>query len=233
MPSAKGEESLTCSLTWITICSFLVSHAKRLELFFSCMIIGVVHCEMTRDSVGQLHLKSKWEFRFCKWFRHSDDRQIYAHVTWSITFESVYEIHKCDIEMKLLSSTFLCWYLLCCTRAIQLWVCVWNPCGTLYYAVQGGSNVWVCGWDPYVLPFNCKATEQHFLCWGLLYCIMWFELSSPWMKSSTVTIQMKATKQYFSLVFVMLFKAALTFEILKGNHWNERYWAVVSCGDVY
>ena len=21
-------------------------------------------------------------------------------------------------------------------------------CGTIYYAVQGGSNFWVCGWNP-------------------------------------------------------------------------------------
>ena len=33
------------------------------------------------------------------------------------------------------------------------------------------------------------------------------------MKSSSVTIQMKATKQYFPLVlFIMLYKVVLTFE---------------------
>ena len=51
-------------------------------------------------------------------------------------------------------------------------------CGTVYYAVQGGSN---------------------FL--------------SPWMKSSRVTIQMKATEQYFpAVLFIMLYKVVLTFE---------------------
>ena len=48
------------------------------------------------------------------------------------------------------------------------------------------------------------------------------------MKSLSVTIQMKATEQYFPVVlFVMLYKAALTFEsvneILKCDHSNESY----------
>ena len=29
-------------------------------------------------------------------------------------------------------------------------------CGTIYYAVQGGSNFWVCGWNPTVWPFIWK-----------------------------------------------------------------------------
>ena len=58
------------------------------------------------------------------------------------------------------------------------------------------------------------------------------------MKSYSVTIQMKATKQYFSVVlFMMLYKVILTFEsvdeILKLDYWNESYWAVLSCGAVY
>ena len=74
-------------------------------------------------------------------------------------------------------------------------------CGTVYYAVQGGSNLWVCGWNP------------------------------------SVTIQMKATEQYFPVVpFIMLYKVVLTFEsvdeILKCDHSNESYWAVLSCDTV-
>ena len=49
-----------------------------------------------------------------------------------------------------------------------------------------------------------------------------------WMKSLSVTIQMKATEQYFPVVlFVMLYKEVLTFEsvgeILKCDHSNESY----------
>ena len=48
------------------------------------------------------------------------------------------------------------------------------------------------------------------------------------MKSLSVTIQMKATKQYFPVVlFIMLYKVVPTFEsvdeILKCDHSNESY----------
>ena len=59
-----------------------------------------------------------------------------------------------------------------------------------------------------------------------------------WVKSYGVTIQMKATEQYFPVVlFIMLYKMVLTFEsadeILRCDHSNESYWAVLSCGTVY
>ena len=61
---------------------------------------------------------------------------------------------------------------------------------------------------------------------------------SLWMKSSSVTIQMKATEQYVPVVlFITLYMVVLTFEsvdqILKCDHSNESYWAVLSCGTVY
>ena len=48
------------------------------------------------------------------------------------------------------------------------------------------------------------------------------------MKSSNVTIQTKATEQYFPVVlFIMLYKVVLTFEsvdeTLKRDHSNESY----------
>ena len=49
------------------------------------------------------------------------------------------------------------------------------------------------------------------------------------MKSQSVTIQVKATEQYFPVTacFIMLYKVVLTFEpvdeILKCDHSNERY----------
>ena len=51
---------------------------------------------------------------------------------------------------------------------------------------------------------------------------------SLWRKSLSVTIQMKATEQYFPLVlFIMLYKVVLTFEsvdeILWCDHSNESY----------
>ena len=50
---------------------------------------------------------------------------------------------------------------------------------------------------------------------------------------------MKATEQYFPVVllFIMLYKVVLTvesvYEILKCDHSNESYWALLSCGAVY
>ena len=49
---------------------------------------------------------------------------------------------------------------------------------------------------------------------------------------------MKATEQYFSMVlFIMLYKVILNFEsvdeILKCDHSNESYWAVLSCETVF
>ena len=57
------------------------------------------------------------------------------------------------------------------------------------------------------------------------------------MKSQSVTIQMKATQQYFpAMLFIILYKMVLTFEfvgqILKCDHSNESYWAVLSCDAV-
>ena len=53
-----------------------------------------------------------------------------------------------------------------------------------------------------------------------------------------MAIQMKATEQHFPVVlFIMLYKVVLTFEsvdeILKCDHSNESFLAVLSCGAVY
>ena len=53
-----------------------------------------------------------------------------------------------------------------------------------------------------------------------------------------MTIQMKATEQYFPvMLFIMLYEVVLAFEsedeILKCDHSNESYRAVLSCDAVY
>ena len=58
------------------------------------------------------------------------------------------------------------------------------------------------------------------------------------MKSQSVTIQMKATEQYFPVVlFIILYKVVLTFEFVAGirkcYHSNESYCAVLSRGAAY
>ena len=107
-----------------------------------------------------------------------------------LTFESVYEILKCDLSNEsywtVLSCGAVCY-------AVQggstFWVCVWNPnvwqgpihqywwapacdylnksywavlsCGVAYYTVQGGSNFWVCVWNPKSVNIQMKAYEQY------------------------------------------------------------------------
>ena len=61
---------------------------------------------------------------------------------------------------------------------------------------------------------------------------------SPWMKSYVVTIQIKATEQYFSVVlFITLYKVVLTFEsvdeILWCDHSNETSSLLFSHGAVF
>ena len=56
--------------------------------------------------------------------------------------------------------------------------------------------------------------------------------------SFSVTIETKATEQYFPVaLFILLFNMALTFEcvneIPKWDHLNESYWAALSYGIVY
>ena len=58
------------------------------------------------------------------------------------------------------------------------------------------------------------------------------------MKPYYVAIQMKAIEQYFPVVpFIMPYKVVLPFEsvgeILKCDHSNESYWAILSSGTVY
>ena len=57
-------------------------------------------------------------------------------------------------------------------------------------------------------------------------------------KSYDITIQMKATEQYFPVVlFIKLYKVVLTFESVDEILWcdqsNESYRAVLSCGTVH
>ena len=79
-----------------------------------------------------------------------------------LTFESVDEILKCDHSNE------------------SYWAVL--SCGTVYYAVQGGSNFWVCGWNPMVWPFKWKLLSSTFLWYCLSCCTRWLQLLSLWMK---------------------------------------------------
>ena len=58
-----------------------------------------------------------------------------------------------------------------------------------------------------------------------------------WIKTWSVTIQIEATEQYFPVVlFIMLYNVILTYasvdKIMKCDHSNWSYWAVLSRGTV-
>ena len=74
---------------------------------------------------------------------------------------------------------------------------------------------------------HCRRILNFLFCY-LLGCTRWSWSLSLCMKSSSVTIQMKATEQYFPVVlFIMLYNVILTFvfvdEILKCDHSNGSY----------
>ena len=85
---------------------------------------------------------------------------------------------------------------------------------------------------------NRRHCSSNTFLWYCLLCCTRCSLLSLQIKSYGVTIQMKATKQYFPVVlFIMLYKVVITFEstdeILKCDHSNKSYWAVHSCGVVF
>ena len=68
---------------------------------------------------------------------------------------------------------------------------------------------------------KCDHSSESYpaiLSFGDAYYIRGFYLLSLWVKSLGVTIQMKATEQYFPLVlFIMLHKVVLTFMLVYEN----------------
>ena len=92
------------------------------------------------------------------------------------------------------------------SMAIEMKATEQFSCGALHYAVQGGSS---------------------FQIWMRLKWIFKFD---HWNESHW-------SQQYPVLLFIMLYKVVLDFEsvdeILKCDHSNKSYWAVLSCGAVY
>ena len=94
--------------------------------------------------------------------------------------------------------------------------------------LEGSSKRW-----PNLWSIMLKLLSSTFLWYCLLCCNRRFQLLSLWRKSLSVTIQMKATEQYFPVVlFIMLCKVVLAVEsldeLLKCDHSNESHWEVLS-----
>ena len=66
------------------------------------------------------------------------------------------------------------WHCFLCIKGISFWIqdvaiqmkatVYWAvlSCGTVYYAVQGGSNFLVCEWNPISVIIQTKGTERYF-----------------------------------------------------------------------
>ena len=76
------------------------------------------------------------------------------------------------LKWKLLSSTSLKSLSVTIHSNESRWAVL--PCGTVYYAVQGGSNFWVFGWNPYVWPLKWKLLSSTSLSNCVLCCARWF-----------------------------------------------------------
>ena len=102
-----------------------------------------------------------------------------------LTFESVDEILKCDVQIKATELYIPVVLFVMLSKVVRLtfesvdeiincghsnesnWAAL--SCGAVYYAVQGGSNFWVCAWNPKVRPFKWKLLSSNFL-WCCLLC---------------------------------------------------------------
>ena len=94
---------------------------------------------------------------------------VYYAVLCVLTFESVDEILKCDHSNESYWAVCFCAAVLPFESVDEIIKCghsdesYWEvlSCGTVYYAVQGGSNFWVCGWN-HCVAIQMQATEQYF-----------------------------------------------------------------------
>ena len=175
---------------------------------------------------------------------------ILTEQAWSITHIALIllphhsNIESCDVTPTSIhvkaTTTFFCGAasLLCCTRWLlesvdeirccdhsneSYWAVL--SCGTVYYAVQGGSNFWVCGWNPKVWSF--KWTQLSSTPCSTVYNAVQNYALTFWVcgwnpKNVSGTIQIKATEQYFPVVlFYHAVQGGSNFWVFG---WNPKVW---------
>ena len=161
------------------------------------------------------------------------------------TFQSGWNPMVWPLKWNLLSSTFLWyrWILLCCTR----WSLKCDHSNESYWAALSCDTVYML--NKVVLSFECMhdilwCDHSNKMYWEVPSCdIVYYAVQSGsyfwvWVRRSSVTIQMKATEEYFPVVvLIMLYEIVVNFETVdefrKCDHINESCWTVNSCGDVY
>ena len=152
------------------------------------------------------------------WQSHGKNMGEWKHFV--LTNGAVGKILNCD-HWKPMSSTLLWYCWLCCIKLFQRLGCglhivlcepsdesYWavRPCNAVYFVSQEASNFWVCRWNPNECqwPFKWKLLSRTFLWYCLLCCKNRFQLCGLGMKSSCLTLQIKATEHYFSAMLVIL-----------------------------
>ena len=109
-------------------------------------------------------------------------------------------------------------------------------CGTVYYAVQGGSNVWVCGWNPKVWPFKWKLLKQYFpvVPFKMLYKVaLTFEfeiLNYEHSNESYWAVLSCGTVSYAVESGFIFWFCGWNPKVWQSN---KSYWAALSCGAVH
>ena len=135
-------------------------------------------------------LQFKWKLLFCGAADYSPVVLFIVLYKVVVTFQCVDEILWCDHSNESYSEQyfpvvlFIMLYkvvltfgsedeILKCDHSNESYWAVLS-CGTVYYAVQGGSNFWIWGWNPMVWPFKWKLLSSTFLWYCLLCCTRWF-----------------------------------------------------------
>ena len=97
------------------------------------------------------------------------------------------------------------------------------------YAVKSGSYGWVRAWNPTTRPFKYCRYSWVLLSWDIVYYIgpnFWVCEWNPEVWPFKWSCLLRCTRWLLLLSIIM-------DEILKYDHSNESYWAVLSCVAVY
>ena len=98
-------------------------------------------------------------------------------IQYTSKFESRSKSYSATIQMRATGQyfpvvLFIMLYKVICGWNHKVWLLKWQLlnstflCGTVYHAVQGGSNFWVCGWNHKVLPGTGLRKRFHLICCG-------------------------------------------------------------------
>ena len=166
-------------------------YCREQVAIFNCKGIAAIpswnhnnnHYVLTRTSLA--NHKDNFFFNFRDWNLRKTNKQTTQQLLWVLEWNHIMWPFKLKAAEEYLPVVlFIMLYkviltfesvdeILWCNHSNESYWAVLS-CGTVYYAVQGGSNFWVCGWKPMVWPFQWKLLSSTFLWYCLLCCKTWF-----------------------------------------------------------